>query len=198
MFVFMHYYRGMSKLTLCFIFYFVLSSSVPNAVTLQLKSSNTRSITVSWADPGGMQDYFEVDCGSDSSTPDQRIYPNDSYEATCAINDASIDHTITVTAVSGDRSNPAVGIFSPGGKCVVHDDPQVKRITSRFLQRCLFVLILVFWKIVSNYLTTINTCYLNFNPLMFKHIRSLSTRQLQQFRIFTKAETNHGAHYIVS
>ena len=99
--------------------YFVLSSSVPNAVTLQLKSSNARSITVSWADPGGVQDYFEVDCGSDSSTPVQRIYPNDTCEATCAINDASIDHTIRVTAVSGDKRNSTEGIFTPGGKCVI-------------------------------------------------------------------------------
>ena len=79
----------------------------------------TTSITVSWADPGGVQDYFEVDCGSDSSTPFHRIYPDDSFEATCAINDASIDHTITVTAVSGDKRNPTVGTFTPGGKRVV-------------------------------------------------------------------------------
>ena len=92
---------------------------VPNKVTLQLVSSTTTTITVSWADPGGVQDYYEVDCGSDSSTPVQKIYPDDTFKATCAIDDASIDHTITVTAVSGDKSSATVQIFTPGGKCVV-------------------------------------------------------------------------------
>ena len=95
------------------------SSPVPNAVTLQLVNSSTTSITVSWTDPGGVQDYFAVDCGSDSSTPDQRIYPDDPFEATCAINDASVDHTITVTAVSGSKRSPTVGSFTPGGKCAL-------------------------------------------------------------------------------
>ena len=118
---------------------------VPNKVTLQLVSSTTTTITVSWADPGGVQDYFEVDCGNDSSTPVQRIYPNDPYEATCAINDASIDHTITVTAVSGDKSSATVQIFTPGGKCVVPihvlGDPQSKQITSGFYQDCCVLII---------------------------------------------------------
>ena len=88
----------------------------PHAVTLQLVTSTTRSITVSWADPGGVQDYFEVDCGSDSSTPVQKVYPDDTFESTCTINDASKNHTITVIAVSGDKRNPTVGIFTPAGK----------------------------------------------------------------------------------